>query len=342
MADEDINKTEKKEEEIGSFYMGRMRPPPLPKRFLPPGVLTLFALAALGGIIWYAYPRGTERYTNLDVPVVKADTAPIKEKPENPGGMEVSHQDSTVFDPLQKNGGAEVEKIMPTPEQPMDKEQALKSEEIKPIATSPNVPPKLDMQVKQTAGGAEEIIPAAPEAKPPVEAAAPAPAAHTPAVTPAPKPEPQKVAAAEPTPRPEAKPEMKVEAKQEEEKPKLEAKKEQVKKEPAKIAIVKKEPVKKETAKDKPKEEKVAAGAEYEVQLGSYREPADAKKDWSRLEKKYATQLSGLKMRLVKADIPGKGIYYRMRAGVISKDKAHSICDALRSAHGVGCILAKK
>jgi hypothetical protein len=141
----------KKDEEIGSFYMGRMRPPPEPKRLLPPGVLTLFALAALGGIIWYAYPRGAEKYTNVDVPMVKADTAPIKAKPASPGGMEVSHQDSTVFDPLQKNGGNEVEKIMPTPEQPLDKNQAIKAEEIKPIASSPALPPKLNMQVNRQA-----------------------------------------------------------------------------------------------------------------------------------------------------------------------------------------------
>ncbi len=52
---------EKKEDEaIGSFYMGRPRTPPEPKRLLPPGVLTIIALAALGGIVWYAYPRGAE------------------------------------------------------------------------------------------------------------------------------------------------------------------------------------------------------------------------------------------------------------------------------------------
>ena len=37
--------------------------------------------AALGGIVWYAYPRGAEKYTNVDVPTVKADTAPIKAAP---------------------------------------------------------------------------------------------------------------------------------------------------------------------------------------------------------------------------------------------------------------------
>jgi len=304
MVDEDIKK---EEDTIGSFYMGRMRPPPAPKRLLPPGVLTVFALAALGGIIWYAYPRGAERYTNVDVPVVKADTAPIKEKPAAPGGMEVSHQDSTVFDPLQKNGGAEVEKLTPTPEQPLDKDQAIKAEEIKPIAASPNLPPKLDMQVNQTASGAEEIIPAVPEAKPPVMNAP----VTLPTPKPIPNPVPEKVADAAPQPKVEEKPE---------------------------VEAAPKTVVKKSISEDKT----VDSGTKYEVQLGSYREEDEAKKDWTRLQKKYADQLAGLKMRLVKADIPGKGIYYRMRAGVISKDKAHAICDALKDAHGVGCILAKR
>jgi len=301
MADEEV-KPGKGEENIGSFYMGR-RPPQPPKRLLPPGVLTVFALAALGGIIWYAYPRGAERYTNLDVPVVKADTAPIKEKPASPGGMEVSHQDSTVFDPLQKNGNAEVEKLTPSPEQPLDKDQAIKDEVIKPIATSPNAPPQL--QINQAANGAEEIIPKAPDAKPPVMVQTPPPT-PAPVTTPAPAP----MAAS--TPKPEAKPVPKVAAP-------------------------------KEDTSDEAEDIKADTGpANYEVQLGSYRETDEAKKDWNRLQKKFADQLAGLKMRLVKADIPGKGTYYRLRAGVISKDKAHEICDALKEEHGVGCILAKK
>ncbi len=92
---------------------------------------------------------------------MKADTAPIKAAPVSPGGMEVSHQDSTVFDPLQKNGNAEVEKLAPTPEEPVDKDQAIKAEEIKPIAASPSLPPRLDLQVKDAGNGAEKIIPQA-------------------------------------------------------------------------------------------------------------------------------------------------------------------------------------
>jgi cell division septation protein DedD len=104
-----------------------------------------------------------------------------------------------------------------------------------------------------------------------------------------------------------------------------------------------------DTATDKPAARSSSApataassGADYEVQLGSYRETADAKKDWNKFQNKYAAYLGKLKMRLVRADVPGKGTYYRLRAGTISKDRAHEICDALKADHGVGCILAKR
>jgi hypothetical protein len=92
----------KEDDNLGSFYMGRMRPPPEPDRKLPRGFLTAVTVLAFLGIIWYAYPQGQEKYTDVDVPVVTADTEPYKTKPQDPGGMEVRHQDSTVFDSLGK------------------------------------------------------------------------------------------------------------------------------------------------------------------------------------------------------------------------------------------------
>ncbi len=115
--------TEKKEDEsLGSFYMGRMRPPPARDRVLPRGVLTAATVLAFAGIIWYAYPQGKERYTDIDVPVIAADTASYKSKPTDPGGMEVRHQDSTVFDTVEKKSSLEQpEKILPRQEEPLDK-----------------------------------------------------------------------------------------------------------------------------------------------------------------------------------------------------------------------------
>ena len=245
--------------------------------------------------------------------------------------MEVRHQDSTVFDPLEKNSGHEVEKLLPTPEQPMDKDQAIKAVEAKPPVVPSTVPPQLDMQMKDAGNGAEKIVPKVEEVKPAPVAQPPKPAVQppkmamanaAPIVTAAPAP----VVTPAPAPTPA----------------------------PSKAVVMKVAPkaVADDTAEDdqpvaakKPAVHAAAAatasGTQYEVQLGSYRESADAKKDWDRFKKKYASYLGKLTMRLVKADIPGKGIYYRLRAGTVSKDKAHEICSALKT-HPGGCILAKR
>jgi len=154
------------DDNIGSFYMGRTESSAEPKRLLPPGMLTTIALLALLGIIWYAYPRG--EYTDVDVPVVKADTAPIKAEPTEPGGMEVRHQDSTVFEPLEKNAAGEVERLLPAPEEPVNKEQAINAA----AGEKPDMPateePKLnlDLQMKDAGDGVEKIVPVQAELPP--------------------------------------------------------------------------------------------------------------------------------------------------------------------------------
>ncbi len=280
---------------IGSFYMGRVRPPPEPKRLLPPGVLTLFALAVLGGIVWYAYPRGAR---NADVPVIKANTAPIKSAPANPGGMKIPFQHSTAFNPLTKNGGSTMEKLTPPPAQPMDKTAAIKALQAKMAA-----PAKLDMQVKQVGHGVEELLPPTPKARPPVKVASAAPQ----------KAKSVKTVAAQP-------------------------------KAAQKAAVVKKTAVQKTSVIKAPAHKMVpavAGGKQFEVQLGSYRDMAGAKSYWTSAKSKFASVLRHLDMRIVRADIAGKGTYYRLRAGPVSKDNGNAICDALKAARRP-CILARR
>lgn len=313
---------QKDEENIGSFYMGRMRPPPEPKRVLPPGVLSIVAIAALGGIIWYAYPRGAERYTDMDVPVVKADNAPIKEAPADPGGMEVRHQDSTVFDPLEKKPGAEVEKLQPPPEQPLDKDAVIKSADAKsPLPASEA--PKLDLQMKDAGNGTEKIVPVASSAT--LKNTAPA--------APAVKPVAESKAPAKSTAKSVTKSAVADDSDDE-----TDEVKEAPKAIPAKAAVV---PGKTAVVAAPAKAVAPVSGEAYEVQLGSYRDMEGLKKDWSRLQKKFSSQLGKLTMRAVKASIAGKGTFYRLQAGTVSKDTAQGICTTIKSAKGV-CILAKK
>ncbi len=139
------------DENIGSFYIGR-RPPETPERVLPKGGLTIVALLAFASIIWYAYPAGEEKYADMDVPVVVAQKDAYKFTPDDPGGMEVRHQDSTVFDPLEKKSTKTVEKLMPTPEEPVDRAEVLKAD-----ATA-KLEPKLDMQIEKLDTGTEKIV----------------------------------------------------------------------------------------------------------------------------------------------------------------------------------------
>ncbi len=165
----------KEDENLGSFYMGRTRNLQHPKRFLPAGLLTGLALFSFAVIVWYAYPLGEEKYTDLDVPVVKADATLLKVPPVDPGGMEVPYQDSTVFDPLEKEPSGQVERLLPAAEEPMDKEQALQPPEGNKLPPEAIIAPKLDLAPKMTEKKMTEItekaiVPAVAIKKPPVPA----------------------------------------------------------------------------------------------------------------------------------------------------------------------------
>lgn len=165
----------KDEDNLGSFYMGRMRTPPEPRRLLPKGVLTGITLFAFTAIIWYAYPRGQEKFSGLDIPTISADKSVYKFKPENPGGMEVPHQDSTVFDPIDNRSAdaARVEKLGAPPEEPVDKDAAISTAPIDKKMEKLNLESQLTTPVsedteKVIAPVVEEEPPAVTEEKPAV------------------------------------------------------------------------------------------------------------------------------------------------------------------------------
>lgn len=80
----------------------------------------LTAVIVFSGIVSYAYKQGSQSGENATTPIITASNDTIKEKPENPGGMEVPFQDAVVFDQLQKNteGKETVENLLAPPEQP--------------------------------------------------------------------------------------------------------------------------------------------------------------------------------------------------------------------------------
>lgn len=285
----------KDEETLGSFYMGRMQPPPENGRVMPRGLIAVVVVLAFAGILWYAYPDGDAAYDAADVPVIAADTAAFKSKPDDPGGMEVRHQDSTVFNPLVRKSADEVERLLPPSEQPMDKTNAIKSADAPDNSTlkGENEGLKLEPAMDEAEEGAEKVVIKDENDKPATLtelATARVPEAEAeiaPAVVkPEPKPEPKPVSKAA-TP--------------------------------------------------------VASGAVtgFYMQLGSFRNAGGAQEEWRKMQRKFPQSLSTLSSRVERADLEGKGVWYRLYAGPLPEGKARDICSRLTAENAGGCLVRK-
>ena len=92
------------------------------------GVLGVLLVALIGGSTLIGH-RGTE------VPVIAADTRPIRVKPDNPGGMKIDGAENDVF-----TAGSDIanSKLAPPPENPDAK--ALRTAAAPPVAIKPTMP----------------------------------------------------------------------------------------------------------------------------------------------------------------------------------------------------------
>jgi tetratricopeptide (TPR) repeat protein len=77
--------------------------------------------------------------------------------------------------------------------------------------------------------------------------------------------------------------------------------------------------------------------AGQQVQLGAWRQQAEAAAGWARAVKSAGGALAGYSPHIVAADLPGKGRYYRLR--VVTPD-GRQLC-AVLTAKGLDCIPAK-
>src|SRR5579872_7062070 len=80
-------------------------------------VLALGVMAMSAGALWVGYRLSVGHTpSNGDIPLIHADTDPVKVKPDDPGGMEIPNRDRFVFNPT---GNMPVERLLPLPESPM-------------------------------------------------------------------------------------------------------------------------------------------------------------------------------------------------------------------------------
>ncbi len=137
------------------------RPQGQPPFFMRRGVLGFFAALAAFGIfttvVLVAYEEDMKS-GEVIVPIVRAEKAPIKMRPETPGGMAVPFQDKLVYDQLSKAGqGAEKTRLLPPPETPvaLPKAPTASSESIKVVPKSTPVIPKGSAKTTDNANQAD-------------------------------------------------------------------------------------------------------------------------------------------------------------------------------------------
>ena len=293
-----------------------------------------FVIAAIGGFValaWYAYQNGTQPVSEGDIPVVEAQNSPLKETPENPGGLQFDHQDKAVYNQLAGNDSTAprmTEQLLAPPEQPVERPSAdatqnITQEPVNKDASAPTtgeVPNEAAVAATDAAktetGGEVVLAPAADAAK-----AEPAAGKVESVAVP-----PVNVAAA---PAEETKVTTVASAKDEEKTMEV------IEEKPVQVASVDPKPAPK-TA------EKKAASGSYLAQLGAFRSEADAQAAWAKVSKAHGGKFSGQSHFVQRADLGAKGVFYRLQMGTFASDAAAREACGFLQAQKQACIVVKQ
>ncbi|RWC61275.1 SPOR domain-containing protein [Mesorhizobium sp.] len=358
------------------------------------------AVAVAGGLGAFALSFGGKGGSEAPV-IVKADNAPIKVKPENPGGAVVPNQDNKVYDAVRGAKPAEPvqEKLVTNVEEPVDVQA---KDPARAIDLSPDQNAAAGGTDDGSAASAAAAAPADSAAAAPADSAAPAPKsedriaqvlqdadkgtnADVVAVAPRkvrtmvvksdgslvpredPAPAAPQVAATEPAdPAPQhVAPTAQADADQTGTvtpaaaqadaepalKPVAPAKaKVQSANTPAKVPLAPQRP------SDQPvdvvgevKPDQVASidpastatgGGSWSMQIASQPTVESAQSSYQDLQRRYGSVLSGRTANIVKAEIAGKGTFYRVRVPAQSRNDAINLCTSYKAAGG-NCFVSR-
>lgn len=280
--------------------------------------IVLIALSFMIGVVWKLYVGANDGDNAQNVPIVRADGTLFKVTPEDPGGMEIPHKDSTIFSSLKsdRDGDKKIENLLAKDdnEELLPRSQlfaGLNTEKNPDLDRSNDNSPldePVDNSIEPTEEEEEMIEEMVGEGTDSVMPPPPQPEEETPVKV-------EEVVVPKAQPKPEPKPE------------------------PVKIVQPKPEPVK--TAPP-PASTSASSSGDYYVQLASVKTADGAEGEWKKLTQKYSSQLVGYSHRVEKADLGDKGIFYRIQAGPVSKDKATQTCNAIKQVTPGGCLVKRK
>lgn len=249
-----------------------------------------------------------------DVPVIAANPAPIKIRPDSPGGMQVPNQGRLVYGVVDGSSAQpRVERLLPSPEKPIAVDEVLKR----------SVPEASEVANANAPRGTADIDPSAPVRLTPSLPSVEDVAKMAP---PAPAPAPQKsttttpvIAAPAPPPVPKAAPKAVA---------------------PPKVST----PKVTQTARATPVPAAPTTDLEksYRVQLAASRTESAVRSAWDRLRRRHIDLLGELNLQVMRIDLGGtKGVFYRLRAGpLINSASAKALCERLKQRK-LGCLVVK-
>jgi hypothetical protein len=153
-------------------------PPPRSRRRVG-AVMALLALTAVGVAGAYTWRKmGTEFVASGPPPLIKADNAPLKVAPENPGGMDIPDQNKQIYGQSTDTGRS---RVLDRQEQPIDVREAARQ---MPAPEMPATPPGPVQPPQQSVASAPTAVPAVPSAP---AVTAPLPAGNGTVAAPAPR-----------------------------------------------------------------------------------------------------------------------------------------------------------
>jgi SPOR domain len=310
----------------------------------------LLGAVALGGALAFAYKQSGGGMSDGQPPLVQADSRPVKEAPEQPGGKDFPHKNKLIYDRLENSDHPEAEHLVPRQEElavpSMPGATATAGLQAPAAAPDQGAP-----QTTQSVGAPPANAPAVASVDDPdaadggprrvktlvvrpdgsVQSAANAPTAAQPAPA---KPAGTQVASAQPTDvaAPAA--------------PQVQAHVAAAPPAPQQVAAIPPAPA---PAPAKPKPVKTASADAaapqasatrsaglFVVQVGSKQNQTEALATFADMQQKYPTLLANYRPMVQKADLGKKGTWYRLRIGPINdKTAAAKLCTQLKS-QGLG------
>jgi hypothetical protein len=307
-----------------------------------------FAGAAVVGL------RGPSRLSGDGPPLLTADPGPVKARPDQPGGLEVPHQDILAYERLRDHDGGRgqsVERLLPPPEVPLPR--PVVTPQMPAVVPLPSVPSVAQLPPGATATVPRDSVAAAVAAAAPLAAPEPAtglpalpagtPQVQTPStqLPPGAATKPQQPAAV--PPKPAAVPQQQVTAV----KPPPQAQQQQnaapsvgqliAKLEAASLPAA---PAKAAPQPAKAAPAVIGGSGSWRIQLASVRSEGEAAAEWRRLAGRHPDALGGLSMQVAKVDLGDKGVFYRVQGTGADEARAKSVCAQLR-AQNVGCVVVR-